>query len=203
MFGSEAAINRGGIKTIPMPIVTRLTSSTTHNLDPSTVTFEVIVTGGGEGGARSGSANYTGWAGRSGATAFKTWERVSGVDTVAVVVGGGGASHDSNSDSTGADGGESTATYNGELVTAQGGAIHTQGAEASGGDVNIRGCGLQRFDSAPVDTTSGNTASFWGPPAANTTQGAQPYGAGGTGAQSGQGAGDGGNGVVIILEYAA
>jgi len=180
---------------------------------------KVFVTGGGGGGMSGPSNDNSGSSGGSGGTSIKVID-VSAISSVAVTVGSGGAGNSSssgsrygNSGGTSSFGSHCTATGGG---SGRGGGDNNYGGRGglgAGGDINLRG------NAGTVEGTDGSTnpnpplpavpGSFWGGAGmvgktdsglSQAEMNGEHGGAGGCQTE-GDGAGNGGAGIVVVENY--
>jgi len=162
----------------------------------------VYVIGAG-GGGLSGNG---GTGGGGGGCAIKTID-VTSISSIAAVVGSGGAIDSAGSSSTFANpAGTITAGGGGAPSKPGGYSQGGTGGTATGGDLNIPGQTPGAFQGISTWGLSGGVPAFFGVAGAGggyiTPGGAGVYGGGGGGSgYSGQPAGVGGDGIIVVYEY--
>ena len=187
---------------------------------PTGVTkIKVFVTGGGGGGMSGPSNDNSGSSGGSGGTAIKIID-VTSISSVTVTVGGGGAGNSSssgvrysNAGGTSSFGSHCSATGGGAGRAGNDSNYGGQGGLGSGGDINLRG------NSGTIEGTDGSSnpnpplppppGSFWGGAGmigktdSNLSQAEMNGEHGGAGGMQteGDGAGNGGAGLVVVENY--
>lgn len=172
------------------PVVQVFTASGTYTPTVGAIAAHVIVTGGGRGG---GNSNNSASSGGAGGTSIKMID-LSGVTSAAITVGAGGAG--ASWPTAGAnsiyDDGTTTLTGNGGTAS--------NGGDATGGDINFKG-GAGALGNASWDTGMTGGASYWGTGGGQGGADQGAYGGGGAMGKDNTSGGDGGAGVVYIVEY--
>lgn len=194
MFGSEAAVNRGGIKSIPKPFVTVYNGGNyTHTLQADTTVFSVECIGAGGNGGNGTLGTNTRPCGGGGAYAQREFDRT--VNSASVFCATGSSA-------------DTRFVYDGIDLRANGGSsgdvnnlVRAVGGEASVGDLNIPGSYGLRVECAMVNGLTPSTGRSALSPVGCATQDGTA-GAGGPGAETYGGERVGAQGMCIVKEWA-
>jgi len=202
--GTISGVSLSGNIVSSMSVFSFTTAGATQYFTVPTGVVKVKITGtggGGGGGVGSGTVNLGGAGGGAGGTAIKIVSNLVSGQTLAIVVGAGGASATAGTATTVVT--PATANPGNTTITAGGGgagdnATGGAGGTATNGDLNLPGGGggaALGSNSVSIPGAGGN--SYWG---AGARAGNSGVYAGGNYGGGGSNTGTGGNGVVVV-EY--